>query len=146
MRPAILILLALLLLLSGCGPSQRNTGVEKGTAPTSSVTVPVGMYAAKRIAELSQRFFVLSIAPTGSMEPLINSKSIVVLESLSNPTDIQLGQILTFSSDEHPYIMHRAIEFNGTAVLMDGVANFRGDGWVPIERINGRVVAIVYTQ
>lgn len=138
------LVIAGVLLAFGCGPEKPQG--ERGTAPTSATGYDVALSAAHTLAaHLGPHYFVLTIAPTGSMEPLINSRSIVIMER-TDGSDIRPGQIVSFyHSPELPNVFHQVSSaINETAFIPNGVANSRYDGWQPRSAIKGRLVATLY--
>jgi signal peptidase I len=143
MRTVLAVLAALT--LAGCGPSDRNTGVEKKKAPTSSVKYDDALQNALLISLLSEGSYASRIAPTGSMEPWIDSRSVVVIEP-TDGKDVRIGQIVVWQVEDSPKILHRVVDANQTHVLTSGVANAQSDGWVPREKVTGRLYAIFYSS
>lgn len=134
--------------LPGCGKSERNTGVEKGTAPTSSISRIQGEAIARDIANRlgGSRHYPLRISTTGSMEPLLNSYAYLVLEK-TDGKDLKVGQLVNFKSPTGAFtILHRVSVVGKDSFIADGVSNASNDGWVSYDRLLGRVVAIVYTN
>ena len=133
-----------LLLVTGCGPVVRNTGVEKGAAPTSNLTRDQAIGAAHVMCVLDPSLQWSEVQPTGSMEPLINSHSIIVWEP-SDGSDLRLHQIVIFRSGAD-YVLHRVVALNATHVTTDGVSNRTSDGWQPRDSVVGRLVAVIYAD
>jgi hypothetical protein len=129
-------------LLLGCGPSERNTGHEKGTAPTSPLTFAeaenIAKFAALMVGGTWSR-----IQPTGSMEPLINSRSVVVYRSYDGT--LAPGMIVAFDRDHNGTLtLHAVTHVRGDHFIATGIANDRSDGWQPRSAIRHVLVGIIY--
>lgn len=143
---AIAVALGIVLFFAGCGPSERNTGTEQGSAPISPLTRAEAWQAAQAsAAAIGPHAYVLGISDTGSMEPLINSYSYVVLVP-SDGSDLHPGEVvLYYHSAEHPRTLHKASSaINATHFIPDGIANSRYDGWQPRANIRAKLVSTVY--
>jgi len=136
------LLIALLsLALAGCGPVIRNTGKETGEAPTSTLPRSDAEEYAKAICKGNPALAWSRVAPTGSMEPLLNSYAIIITEP-TDGSDLKVGQIIVF----FPNILHRVAMLNDTHFITDGVSNQRYDGWIERGMAHRRLVAIFYTN
>lgn len=136
---------AVALMLAGCDPSERNTGLEKGLAPVGVLTYAEGQALAKQWIAERAGWRYGNIAPTGSMEPLIDS-SVIPIYAPSDGTDIQVGQIVVYASKDGRSIIHQVAELNATHFIPSGISNSRSDGWVPRSAINRVVVGQIYTK
>lgn len=83
-----------------------------------------------------------TIVITGSMEPVIKVNSIVLLEPVEFE-DLQVGDIIRYTSYQGYSIMHRVVSKNSSYVTTKGDANDRPDTFVVMpSQITGRVVEI----
>jgi hypothetical protein len=129
-------------LLLGCGPSERNTGIEKGTAPTSPLTFAEAEQLAS-IAALSVGGTWSRIATTGSMEPVLNSNSVVIYRPYDGR--LAVGNVVVFYRDaDAPRVIHKVAALDATHFVGDGVSNSRYDGWQPRANIIEVMVGVIY--
>ncbi len=83
-----------------------------------------------------------TIIITGSMEPAIKVNSIVILEPVEYE-DIQVGDIVRYTSYRGFSVLHRVIAKNSSYVVTQGDANAKPDEFVVLaEQITGRVTSI----
>lgn len=83
-----------------------------------------------------------TIVITGSMEPVIQVNSVVILEPVEFE-DIEVGDIIRYTSYNGYSIMHRVIKKNISYVVTKGDANEKADEFVVTpDRITGRVQEI----
>ena len=128
---------------TGCA-TQPYRGVEKGVAPTSSVSREQTKKMARTLVWGFPNLYLSEIAPTGSMEPQINSYTIVLMER-TDGSDVLPNQIVSYTQDEY-FILHKVLAVTPTHFQPAGIHNFRTDGWIPRDRIVGRLVAPFYTK
>lgn len=129
---------------TGCSSVIRNTGVEKGVAPTSNLSRSESADLAQLIALLNNGSYS-AIAPTGSLEPIVNSHSFVVM--VPHQGNLRVGMVVGFRhSDEFPHVLHRVAMVNDTHFIPDGITNRHYDGWIPRENIYGELIAVVYSN
>jgi signal peptidase I len=123
------------ILLVGCGqPTQPSTNSSLDKKQTERVAGA----AAYAIGGT-----VCRIADTGSMEPVLNGNSYVVIEKCA-VKDVGLGDIVAFTQSDGRHIVHRVID-TGTELRTRGDANNYTDSEaVTTSNIMGRVVVIVY--
>ena len=135
-----------LLLFTGCGPSERNTGLEKQTAISSPLTFDEGVALAKVMVEANRDkgWSWAMVSDTGSMEPVLNSSTVVVLMP-SDGADVQVRDVVTYVRGSAE-IIHEVAAANATHFIPDGVANERNDGWVPRSAITRVAVSTIYTR
>jgi hypothetical protein len=132
------------LFVTGCDPVNRNTGVEKKLAPTSNLTREQAANAAAFIA-LSHGSTYSAIAPTGSMEPIVDSRSFVVMAP--HKGKLRVGMVVGFYRDPAaPRVLHRVVKVNATHFIPDGITNQHSDGWIPRENIYGELIAVIYAR
>lgn len=128
----------------GCGPSERNTGVEKGDrAPKSSLTYEEGLQHAS-VAALYNGWLYGRISNTGSMEPQLDSGCIGLYEECDG-SDIKVGQVVVFVREDK-HVLHKVLEVNNYAFIAGGVANSTNDGWIPRNSVVRRLVGVIYTE
>jgi hypothetical protein len=129
---------------SGCGPVVRNTGIEKKLAPTSNFSREQAANTAAFIA-LTNGGTYSAIAPTGSMEPIVDSRSFVVMAP--HKGNLRVGMVVGFYRDPAaPRVLHRVVKVNDTHFIPNGITNQNSDGWIPRENIYGELIAIVYAN
>jgi hypothetical protein len=123
--------------LSGCAP-RESVGPA---APSSSLSYDTALGYARMFARFTGTE-VGTLAPSGSMLPLIGSNAVVLLEPVTRPA---VGDIVTFQRDGRS-IIHRVTAVDPTS----GMVRTRGDnndasdyGW---QQPRQRVVAIIYAS
>lgn len=129
--------------LLGCGPSKTNTGVEKGLAPKSHVSYEDGLSVARTFA-LIVGGKVSKIAPTGSMEPIVDSSSIAVFMS-SEGVEIKPGMVVSYTREGKNNVMHRVLAVSGDEFIPAGITNSRNDGRIKLDRIEKVLIGVIYT-
>ncbi|MDY6971708.1 MAG: S24 family peptidase [Thermodesulfobacteriota bacterium] len=80
-----------------------------------------------------------------SMEPLIRPGSLVSLR-FADPSLFTKGDIIAFQTDEH-LVVHRLVkkkQLDGRPWICQKGDNLSGWGWVPEDRVKGRVESIKY--
>ena len=86
-----------------------------------------------------------AVAPTGSMAPILDSRSVLLIERAS-ADDLRKNDLSIYLASAVQSICHRVIEVRPYAVLFDGDNNRRSDGWIPAGRVRWRVAAIIFTR
>lgn len=143
----IAVLSFLAALVSGCGGSADVPREDRTPAPSSSLTKQDAIASAQLWAmfDTSRRGFC-EVAPTGSMAPVIDSRSVLLLERV-RPGDLRPNDIAIFEREPgKPSVCHRVHEVRPDGVLFSGDNNRGSDGWIRPERIQWRVAGILYTQ
>lgn len=82
---------------------------------------------------------------SGSMEPGIQTGSIIVIDTKANPADYQRGDIVTFTGEEGMLITHRIqeVQHSGTQFITKGDANNGPDvSPIPVSNIVGEYSGI----
>lgn len=138
----LVLLAALILALAGC--SNRE---EQKPTPTSSMTHAEALDAARSWAfrKIESRSYS-SVAPTGSMLPVLGSNCVLLLER-AKPYELRVGDIALYTNDEKDgTICHRIRDLSPTAALFSGDNNdpTKPDGWIAYERIEWRVAGVLY--
>jgi signal peptidase len=82
-----------------------------------------------------------SVIPTGSMVPVFNPGDIVLVAKIS-PTNIKLGDIIEYRTEERINIVHRVIEIqkNGNFITKGDANNTADSQPVDPRNVNGRVI------
>lgn len=135
--------LLLLLLFSGCG-QPSNTGVEQGLAPRSPLSYEDALVKARTVAVITGSKYG-SIAPTGSMEPILDSSSIPIYID-SDGSNITEGMAVVYSREGQPSVLHRVLKVTDTHFIPAGVANMRNDGRIERSRVERILVGVIYTS
>ena len=135
--------LLLLLAFSGCGP-KSNTGVEQGIAPKSNLSYEDGLTQARTMAILLGGKYS-TIAPTGSMEPILDSSSIPIFVN-SDGSDIKEGMVVTYTRDDNKSILHTVLKVTDTHFIAAGNNNLRNDGRIERSRVDKILVGVIYTS
>ena len=136
MRCTITSLILACILMSGCGQPKPSTNSSLDRKQTERVA---------SAAAFAMRGTVCRIAATGSMEPVLNGNSYVVIEKCTLK-DIGIGDIIAYTQSDGRNIVHRVIE-TGAELWTRGDANNTNDPEkVTNSNLMGRVVVIVYGQ
>lgn len=124
-------------LIAGCSP--REAGGPP--APSAGITKDLALVFARDIAGQIQGQ-VSTFTPTGSMLPVIDSRSVAVLEKIDPADRLAVGDIVTFPRGGTVFC-HRVTAVGADGyVITSGDNNQQSDGW---QRPTHRVVAIFYT-
>lgn len=140
---ALVGVLALLLLLVGCGP-KSNTGTEQGLAPRSPITYEQGRAYAAALAGITGGSYSM-ISPTGSMEPILDSSSLVVFVPAAD-FEIKPGMVVSYTREGKNTVTHKVLAVTDTHFIPAGVANMRNDGRIELSRIERIMIAPIYTE
>jgi len=145
-----------LLLATGCvttampsGAAARGPGMgreKNNPAPISRMGKKEAVMIARLWAagDLGNRSF-MTVAPTGSMLPVLDSNSILLIEKVTGAelrkNDIAVYEITPGGMN----IVHRAKEVSPDGVYFEGDNNGRSDGWIKAEKVHWRIAGILYT-
>lgn len=89
---------------------------------------------------------IVQVEPTGSMLPVFDSHSILIVEKVKG-ADLKYNDIALYSIDQKDNTTcHRVKAVKPGAVYMSGDNNKVSDGWIDSNRILYRVVGIIYGQ
>jgi hypothetical protein len=136
----------LLVVFCGCG---KRTREEANPAPSSSMEKQTALNWALRWAETDPGRSYREVAATGSMLPVFDSRSVLLLERVKasdlKPNDIALYATALDGSGDAT-ISHRIREVRPDGVLFDGDNNQASDGWIAPGRVRWRVCGILYTR
>jgi len=130
------------MLLVGC---EQRPPEERNPAPSSSITLTQAQGdAAFWILGRPNRSYSL-VAPTGSMLPTLDSRSVLLLETVT-ATDLRPNDLAIYTRDDGRAIVHRVKAIHPHGILFDGDNNKASDGWIDPTRITHRVAGILYTR
>ena len=133
-----LVAAALLLLATACGPREQ----VGPPAPSSSLTKEQALRAANLASITVGSPTIGTFAGTGSMLPLLDSRTVAVWEPVTPDTRLHPGDIVAFERSGHS-IAHTVTAVEGQHVRTRGVNNDSSDsGW---QRPTLRLVALVYS-
>jgi hypothetical protein len=153
-RPAFGLATALLF-ATGCATAGHpgaaaygpGTGREKtNPAPISRMKKDEAVVLAKLwvALDLAHRSYT-TVAPTGSMLPVLDSNSILLIESITG-AELRGNDIAIYeSADRRINIVHRAKEVTPDGVYFEGDNNSFSDGWIKPDKIRWRIAGILYT-
>lgn len=141
----LVFLICAAFMLTGCA----SVGMMDRPAPSANVTKAraVADAAAWAKADPVNRTFTL-VAGTGSMRPVIDGRSVLLLEKASG-ADLIAGDIGIYTRPDlkEGTTVHRAVMFNNRGeILFRGDNNIRSDGWVSRDRVRWRVAGILYSK
>lgn len=147
--------LAVLMLAMGCatmlqpGVSAYRPGMgreEKNPAPVSRMKKDEALMLAKLWAagDPARRSFT-TVASTGSMLPVLDSNSILLMERVT-AGELRKNDIAIYESAKGDMsIVHRAKEVLPDGVYFEGDNNHRSDGWIKPDKVRWRIAGILYT-
>lgn len=81
-----------------------------------------------------------AVVLSGSMEPNISVNDLLIIKKCD---DYKVGDIITFVDTHNDLVTHRIIKVNGSEITAQGDANNVSDPIFNIERIKGKVVAVL---
>lgn len=137
----LLVLLALL--PTGCGKRE-----DLRPAPTSSFTKDQATIDARGwVARSPTERSFCNVKGSGSMVPLFDSRSVLLLETVRGLSLVP-GDIALYDDLKGGLVVHRVRQVGSTAVLFTGDNNdpLQPDGWIASERIRWRVAGILYSR
>lgn len=91
---------------------------------------------------LMKNLTMSTIAPTNSMDPVLDKEAIILRYKPNNISDIHPGDIVSYRLDKE-VIIHRVIKINGDVITMKGDNNKFSEK-IKFEDIVGKMVAIIY--
>ncbi|MFT4312585.1 MAG: signal peptidase I [Candidatus Woesearchaeota archaeon] len=152
--PTILSILFLITILSlsqpilSAQPFASEPPVNQPSPQNHIAQNQISVYNDRFIIETSDEIFWTKITDTKSMDPTFDSTAHVVLKKVSNPAQVQVGDIITFTTPKG-LIIHRIIAIGYD---QDGwFATTQGDNLahpdpypVRSDQITGVVIAILY--
>jgi hypothetical protein len=139
----ILSALSILCVLSGCSPNVAKE--DRNPAPSSSYDKPTVLADAGLWAVLRPGRAISEIAPTGSMAPLMDSRSVALYEVYTGQT-LYKGDWIVFDRGDVPNVLHRIDDVTSTHVHVAGVNNALPDGWFPFSKVKLRVAGVLYSS
>jgi hypothetical protein len=129
----------------GIGCSKQRPLEDQTPAGSSSLSVE----QAKRIVAFASLSVpngaFCEVAPTGSMAPVIDSRSVLLLERYIGQR-LNVGDIVIFDRGDIHSVCHRVVEIKQDAFYVSGDNNRNSDGWHKLSSIKHRVVGVIYTQ
>jgi signal peptidase I len=140
----LLALLAVCPALSGETTSRRQSGT---VSPSSTLDWDSALRVATAARFMVTGSEVLTVMPTGSMEPAFNERAILVTEP-AEFQDLKVGDIVAF---KHPkfedVVVHRILEKRGDKFWSKGDNNGRMDEvYITRENYVARVFCIIYAR
>jgi hypothetical protein len=136
------ILCALGIFFGGCAPQRPKE--DRSPAGSSSLTKADAASLAATYATRHGAAWAY-VAPTGSMAPVIDSRSVLLLEPYVGQP-ILAGDIVCFDRGDVSSVCHRVIEVKDDAFYVSGDNNTWPDGWFKLTTIKHRVAGIIFTQ
>jgi signal peptidase I len=125
----------------------RETRRTIDRAPTSGINRGIANIAASRLSSLVDGTKVFTVAPTGSMRPLFDDNSVLLVEP-SPFASLQIGDIVVYQhSTLNKLIVHRILEKRSGGFWAKGDHNSRmDDELVTAANYKGRVYGILYAS
>lgn len=146
MRSIVILCIIVGLFLVGCGPQATKEGLRP--APSSSISKSEWWPVIKAWLEMHPKNTWAPIHATGSMAPYIDSTSIILIQVVKS-TDLKKGDVANYIRSDGVRVVHSVVEVNERgAVLFSGDNNdgLNADGWIPADRVWGRVAATLNTN
>lgn len=113
-------------------------------APSSSVSLEQAQKIAESWWQMDKaNHWFIGIEPTGSMVPLFDSRSVLLIERLKEAP--RRGDAVAWMEGER-LITHRVGDVKNGHAYISGINNRWSDGWIPCDRLLWRVVGIIYTE
>lgn len=135
----VLLVVSWVLFVTGCAKDPATfIPTPRGTSDGVSVSAD----AIAWVQRASGRGWAI-VAPTGSMEPVINQNSVLLWVTYSGQP-LRNGAVVVFDRSDAPNCVHVVCDQTPTHVYMSGYANRRSDGWFPKTTIKGIVVGQLY--
>lgn len=146
---SILILAAFTLSGPGCGPQ----GAKEQLRPAPSSSLTRADWLNSRVLEAwvtsrPDRTWAL-VAPTGSMAPYIDSKSILLIEPVTDTKTLRPGDVAHYVRQDGTRVVHTVREVNSRGAVLfsgDNNAGTSSDGWIESNRVWGRTAAVLNTN
>lgn len=137
------VLVTALLVLSGCTTARP---VElQNPAPSSSYTKARAWGDALRWSVAAPGRTYGYMSPTGSMAPLLDSRSIALYEPYTGQP-LYPGDAIVFDRGDSSNVLHRIDEVQGDYLRISGINNRRSDGWFHKSKVKLRLVGVLYTS
>jgi hypothetical protein len=130
------------LLFSGCATIRPLE--DRAPAPSSSFDRTKVKSDAALWALTSPGRSWSEIAPTGSMAPLLDSRSVALYESYHGQP-LYVGDWVVFDRGDFPNVLHRIEDIKGDYLFIGGVNNHYSDGWFHKSRVKLRVAGVLYS-
>lgn len=128
--------------LQGCGKQRAKE--DQTPAGSSALTKADAATLAQSYAARHRAAWAY-VAPSGSMAPVIDSRSVLLLEPYTGQP-INVGDIVCFDRGDNPNVCHRVIEVKDGAFYVSGDNNQWPDGWHKLTTIKHRVAGIIFTR
>lgn len=131
------------LLLTGC----QTTGLRPLEDRTPAGSSSMSKLDAAAIAGDYVRLYggtLGNVSPTGSMAPVLDSRSLLLLEPYHGQ-QLHVGDIVVYDRGDQPNVVHRIVEIRGDAFYVSGDNNQWPDGWFKLSAIKYRVAGVLYT-
>ena len=136
------LLVGAVLLFSGCATIRPLE--DRAPAPSSSFDKAKVKSDAALWALTGPGRKWSEIAPTGSMAPLMDSRSVALFEVYTGQP-LYVGDWVVFDRGDVPNVLHRISEIKGDYLYISGVNVPRSDGWFHKSRVKLRVAGVLYS-
>ena len=114
-------------------------------APSSSLSKAEAEGIARLWALTAPGRAYCEVAPTSSMVPVIDSKSILLLETVQ-AGDLHRNDIASYESAIYGSITHRVVKVEAHSIIFEGDNCVCADGPISAKKIRYRVAGILYTR
>jgi signal peptidase len=130
--------------LAGNGAPARRESVN---SPSSSLEWTSALQAANAARLMVKGSALLTVMPTGSMEPMFNERAILLMEP-ARFEDLKIGDVVTYKNPRFGLlVVHRILEKHGDKFWSKGDNNGRMDQvYITRENYGARVFGIIYAH
>jgi signal peptidase len=130
-------------LASNGAPARR----EATESPSSSLGWASALRAATAAKLMVNGSELLTVMPTGSMEPMFNERAILLMEP-ARFEDLKIGDVVTYKNPRFGLlVVHRILERHGDKFWSKGDGNGRMDRvYITRENYGARVFGIIYAH
>jgi signal peptidase len=130
-------------LASNGAPARR----EAAESPSSSLGWADALRAATAAKLMVDGSELLTVMPTGSMEPMFNERAILLMEP-ARFDDLKVGDVVTYKNPRFGLlVVHRILEKHGDKFWSKGDNNGRMDRiYITRENYGARVFGIIYAR
>jgi len=122
--------------------------IFQNNAPSDYITSEqMHFYNGSFCIDINNSYYLSLYAPSGSMVPTISERANGIEIEIKSPTDVHVGDIVSYSRDNET-IIHRIIKIentpNGIYYTFKGDANLISDPVVNYSRLLRKTIAIIY--
>jgi signal peptidase len=130
--------------MAGSNGFGRYSSAESPSSTLDWASALRAAMAAKLMVEGSE---IMTVMPTGSMEPMFNERAILLMEPAPYD-DLKVGDVVTYKNPQYGLmVVHRIVEKHGDKFWSKGDNNGRMDRvYITRENYGARVFGIIYAR